>query len=351
MVKATLVVSKAYQKNRIFDMNNPVNGRDNHLYIFKVLKNVFYDRGIDLSTQDINCINDSEIVIYNDMPNQFYKKKKWQKIYLFALESIAVLPRNFNISLYSNFDKVFTWYDDLVDEIKVIKINYSFLINPLEFVDFEKKSNFICMVCGNKYSNHIFELYSERYRLVNFFEKNTNIPFSLYGTHWDNCYNNKWYSIVRLLHKYLITTYIFKVFERILFFLGLKKFFLIEIKNYKGILSPKIPKLKDYKFNICYENTKNINGYITEKIFDCFLAGCVPVYLGAPNINSCIPNTTFIDRRNFRTDNDLMLYLQTINKNEYLNYQKSIKSFLKSESVIKFTSNFTAKKIVNHILS
>jgi hypothetical protein len=35
--------------------------------------------------------------------------------------------------------------------------------------------------------------------------------------------------------------------------------------------------LEKYKFSICYENARDIPGYITEKIFDCFFAGCVPI--------------------------------------------------------------------------
>jgi len=347
MIKATLVVPKAYQKNRIFDMDNPVNGRDNHLYIFKELKSSLLIKGIDLSTQDINFIKYSEYIIFCDMPKKIYKKEKWQKVYLFAFESIAVLPRNFDRNLYKNFDKIFTWYDDIIDNNKVIKINYSFLLNPLEFIEYKDKTGFISMVCGNKYSNHSGELYSQRYNLINFFEKNTNYSFSLYGTNWNNCYKKIYYNIVKRMHKYLLTLYIFKIFEHFINISGLNRYFLIKIKNFKGPLSPKIPKLKNYKFNICYENTGNVNGYITEKIFDCFLSGCIPVYLGAPNIKKHIPEDTFIDRREFNSDIDLINFLENINEEKYLNYQNSIKLFLNSEKAIQFSSNYIAEKIIS----
>jgi hypothetical protein len=54
-----------------------------------------------------------------------------------------------------------------------------------------------------------------------------------------------------------------------------------------------------YKFIVCFENSYN-DGYVTEKIFNCFLAKVVPIYCGSPiiskffNINSFIniyPNT------------------------------------------------------------
>lgn len=39
----------------------------------------------------------------------------------------------------------------------------------------------------------------------------------------------------------------------------------------------------NYKFIICFENSKT-NGYVTEKIFNVFLSGSIPIYDGAPNI-------------------------------------------------------------------
>lgn len=41
----------------------------------------------------------------------------------------------------------------------------------------------------------------------------------------------------------------------------------------------KIEWLKDYKFNICFENS-SYPGYLTEKLFDAYMAGCVPIYWG-----------------------------------------------------------------------
>nr|WP_272916661.1 glycosyltransferase family 10 [Helicobacter saguini] len=41
----------------------------------------------------------------------------------------------------------------------------------------------------------------------------------------------------------------------------------------------KIEWLKDYKFNLCFENS-SYPGYLTEKLFDAFAAGCVPIYWG-----------------------------------------------------------------------
>lgn len=41
--------------------------------------------------------------------------------------------------------------------------------------------------------------------------------------------------------------------------------------------------LKQYKFNICPENT-NAYGYVTEKLFEAISAGCIPIYWGNYNM-------------------------------------------------------------------
>jgi hypothetical protein len=51
----------------------------------------------------------------------------------------------------------------------------------------------------------------------------------------------------------------------------------------------KLDILRRYRFNLAYENCID-HDYVTEKWFDCLLAGCVPVYLGAPNIADFAPS-------------------------------------------------------------
>lgn len=42
----------------------------------------------------------------------------------------------------------------------------------------------------------------------------------------------------------------------------------------------KIEYLKKFKFNICSENTLNLDGYITEKLLECCMGGAIPIYAG-----------------------------------------------------------------------
>ncbi|WP_233714264.1 glycosyltransferase family 10 domain-containing protein [Helicobacter trogontum] len=55
--------------------------------------------------------------------------------------------------------------------------------------------------------------------------------------------------------------------------------------NIGGNIDNKIEWLKSYKFNLCFENS-SYPGYLTEKLFDAFLAGCVPIYWGDTSLRN-----------------------------------------------------------------
>ncbi|NDP39364.1 MAG: hypothetical protein GZ093_11530 [Rhodoferax sp.] len=69
---------------------------------------------------------------------------------------------------------------------------------------------------------------------------------------------------------------------------------------YKGACASKFEVLQQYEFCLCFENMA-MNGYITEKIFDCIYAGTIPLYLGASDIEKYIPSTAYVDCRKFAT--------------------------------------------------
>lgn len=49
--------------------------------------------------------------------------------------------------------------------------------------------------------------------------------------------------------------------------------------SFEKSASSKKEWLKNYKFNICFENA-SYPGYLTEKLWDAFSAGCIPIYWG-----------------------------------------------------------------------
>ena len=97
---------------------------------------------------------------------------------------------------------------------------------------------------------------------------------------------------------------------------------------WRGTADGKMPVISQYKFMICYENCV-YDGYVSEKIFDCMAAGVIPIYLGAPDINSIVPESCFIDRRKFQSNEELHQFLMSLKEEDLKRYRASILGFLR----------------------
>ena len=328
MKKISFVVQPFYQNNKIFDLSDDIVNRDNCMYPFYLLKERFKEVGYNLSTQDINSIEDSTVVLYNEMPKDIPLQKDKNKSYLLLFESELIRPDNWDTNKHQYFNKIFTWKDDIVDDIKYIKFNFAQEIPKKIDKDINKKEKLCTLIAGNKKNSHPLELYSKRVEAIQWFEKYHPNDFDFYGIGWDKYASS---------NRYLNTL--------------LKKVPLSPIyKSYKGKVKNKNNTLKKYKFAICYENARDISGYITEKIFDCFFATCVPVYWGADNISEHIPKECFIDKHEFTSYEELYTYMINMPEEEYMEYLNNIEKYLQSEKVYEYSSDFFAKRLMESII-
>jgi hypothetical protein len=121
-------------------------------------------------------------------------------------------------------------------------------------------------------------------------------------------------------------------------------------KAYKGSLPPdaKLKTLNQFKFVICFENC-SFPGYVTEKIFDCFLAGAIPVYYGAPDIKDFVPENSFIDFRDFQSFESLDSYLRNMPEAQAKTMLESAEKFLASEDFDKYYMKNVIEGIMNKI--
>lgn len=108
-------------------------------------------------------------------------------------------------------------------------------------------------------------------------------------------------------------------------------------RAFRGELPPfgKIEVLSRYQFAICFENTA-FPGYVTEKLFDCLVAGCIPVYLGAPDIEQYIPAEAFVDARRFRNYRELEKCLREMTAEEADQRSAAARTFLGSDAANPF---------------
>jgi hypothetical protein len=334
MKKATLFMD-FYLNNRVFDINDKQVNRDNYAYNYYKLKEVFFQNNYDLSTYDINTIDTSEIIIYSDMPKVLPKNENISKSYLLLFESELIRPDNWDKNKHKSFNKIFTWNDKIIDNEKYFKINFSHLF-PININKcLSKKTKLCTLIAGNKEVEHPLELYSKRIEAIKWFEENHLNDFDFYGMGW-----NKYIPKNRYL-RFIVNKF------NLSYFLN---FLSPNYISYKGKIESKKRILEKYKFAICYENAKNIDGYITEKIFDCFFAGCIPIYWGANNITEHIPKECFIDKRNFLSYEELYIFINNISDKKYNEYLNNIEKYLFNEISYEYTVEHFANTIVNTIL-
>jgi alpha(1,3/1,4) fucosyltransferase len=318
--------------NSLFDIENEIVNRDNFAYSHFVLKNIFGQKNYNLSTYDINHIDDADIIIYNDMPKKLPESNEIYKSYLIIFESELIKPDNWDLDKHKYFNKIFTWNDQFVDNTKYFKINFSHLFPNQINKNLAKKKNLCTLIAGNKSVSHPQELYSKRIEAIHWFEQHQPTEFEFYGVGW---------SEFTLQNKY--ANFVFKK-------LKLSWLFKNSYPSYLGSVVSKKEVLERYKFAICYENAKDIPGYITEKIFDCFFAGCVPIYWGADNINQHIPQECFIDKREFNSYQALYDYIVSMPTQVYMGYLNAIEHFMKSSKADPYRAETFAQTIVDTIL-
>jgi hypothetical protein len=107
------------------------------------------------------------------------------------------------------------------------------------------------------------------------------------------------------------------------------------ISVYKGSCDSKYEVMKNYAFALCFENMK-MKGYVTEKIFDCFYSGTIPLYWGATDITDLIPREAYIDVRQFNTWQQMYAALMSVSENEIESMREAGREFLRSEQGLKF---------------
>lgn len=116
--------------------------------------------------------------------------------------------------------------------------------------------------------------------------------------------------------------------------------------NIGGPVKDKHNFIKNYKFNICFENSK-YPGYVTEKIMEAFLARTVPIYCGSPMVDADFNPKSFIDISKFNNFKEAKKYISFLDNND-VEYGKIL-----SESPLNggFYNNLNHKGILDFLIN
>jgi hypothetical protein len=218
------------------------------------------------------------------------------RLVLFLGEPPSVLPQNWSPRLHRRFKIIFTWNDTYAAQPRFHKFRMPLPQNfpAIPSIPFQQRK-LITNISSNKRSSHPRQLYTARQQIIRYFEKELPQEFDLYGVGWERPLPGD--------HPY---------------------------PSFRGRVANKWDVIPKYRFCICYENLRDEPGYISEKIFDCMRAGCVPIYRGADNIQNEVFPEAFIDRRKFVSEAELAEYLVGMSAKEYAQFLQAIDEYLHS---------------------
>lgn len=292
----------SYDGDKLFDITKTITNRDNAGIVFVEFKTQMEEFGWQVHTIDLyQNLEEIDLVVFFTFDQSWYLKIRdaglAEKTIYMAWEPSVV---DYNHSkrgihcLLHYFKYILTWDDGLVDKIRIHKFMYPYYFDPvLSSLPFEEKE-LLVNISNDKTSVWGNELYSERKRVISYFDGKDG--FSLYGTNWPTG----------------------------------------KFTSYRGRAESKKDVYHRFKFALCLENMRNIEGYITEKILDCFCAGIVPIYLGASNIDKYIPKTCYIPYCQFSSIEHLEAFLRNMTEEQHKQYISAAQDWLESDQAKAF---------------
>ncbi len=341
-------------RDDLFDPNSPRN-RDDCLEPFRVMREYALKKGIELHTADIvvktGLQPDFSLHIESELVNIGHVSPE----YLIRFETPLTVPLNAEAKYLNHFKGIFTWDLDLLEgrgsnnayqliaKDRLIEVRTP---NPMPCAikagellpSYSERDIFCCLIASNRHANlpDQRELYSERAKAIRWFEKNAPKKFRLYGNGWT----------VPEKRLGLLGNFRYRL-EKVVPFLMRRPVF----SSYQGPTKTKQSVLLGSKFCICFENARDIRGYLTEKIFDCLFAGCIPIYWGDPEVKKWVPRDCFIDFKDFNSYEDLFTYLREITPDRFQEIQKSGQNFLGSQKFFPHSSQRFSEIIIDRIFA
>jgi hypothetical protein len=222
---------------------------------------------------------------------------KW----LLMLDGYIVYNWAYNPDYWKGFKGIITWNSKLYD---MYKDQFNIILSPIkvplfhrhynveQFVNYEDKINGVMLACRDRgISGAEGDIVPFRFSTM----KQINRDGRLIA----HCFGPKKYG--NAMYQGIIGTH------------GTPETFPSSIQ--------KLDTIKKYKFTLTFENCYHELwswDWITEKILDAMQSKTIPIYYGAYNIDKLVPKGLYIDYREFSNTTQLVDYLLSISKNQYV---------------------------------
>ena len=258
----------------------------------------------------------------------------------FAMECPIVEPTMYRAlpRLARVFRRIFSWSDSqslLPFTRKRVDVQHFCWPQSFDAVHEHLWSNqarkFLVMINANKLPRlYVDELYTARLRAVEFFDRYGEID--LYGRNWDRMPTR----VGKVRTPVILRQLYARAWE-----LGQRlrrdPLYAAAAHATRGPAPSKSATLSQYRFALCFENSV-LKGWMTEKLFDCFFAGTVPVYWGTPDVLDWVPAECFIDMRQFAGFAELRAFLHALPAARVQQYREAARAYLASDRFAPFRS-------------
>lgn len=333
--------------DRLFDPTAATYGGDDLLAPHRAVRDHFAQKGIPVHTADAlldRPAGESRNVYVSlghlDLYERLARRPDTVASAFFAFECPIVEPKNYRAlpKLARHFRRIFSWStpEALLPVTKALVPTVRFWWpQSFDAVHDELWANrdraFLAMINANKLPRlYWHELYTKRLEAVVYFHRFREID--LFGKNWDRMPNRVGHELVPATARRL-QGWAWSRWHRLVPHPIYSKV----AEASRGPVASKSHTLSRYTFALCFENMV-LEGWITEKIFDCFFSGTVPVYLGAPDVERWIPKECFIDMRAFTGFEELRAYLHGLSPDEVQSFREAARGFLASEAFDRFST-------------
>lgn len=338
-MKSILFYNYDKNTNKSLFNENDLNIGDDLLLPIKKTRQILLDKNINCFTADEVDFKNVDLFVIIDFPayNQklITEAKKYKiPIILVHLEGHAIISDPLlNSSIINSIDYVLSWYSPYAKIFKERFRQIHFTFATERVVDNSNTSKKIINISSNKFSLHNDELYTLKRKWI--FDFNTFFPdsFDLYGYGWN-------------IHVFDGHNPLKNLLNRLNFRF---KFFTQSLKVYKGVVKRKRDVYLKYTFSFIIENVSQ-KYWITEKIFDSFINGVIPIYLGCSNIADYIPSNCYISLSNFNNIEALMNYIDNMPMQDISLFRKNIKEYLSSDKAVPFTNDSFVESLSDVII-
>lgn len=350
-------VSHHFLKDELFNPSNPNNIEGAHDAYF-LLRETFEAAGIRSHTADSlmhqeNLASQNVYFSFGILDNYKRLASRQDVVLsgLFTFEAPTVQP-----SLYRHladasrhFRRIFSYTtpDALARfgcaglSFRPFNIPYPFS-HVLDDLWAREDRRFLTMLNWNRLSRTTWqELYTERLRALEFFSRYDEID--LYGLGW----NHPPYRVGETWIP-ATATRVHRLLRDRVPFLPTHPYQKVVARVHRGVAESKFRTQSEYTFTICYENME-LKGWINENIFDCFLVGTVPIYLGAPDIADHVPEECFIDKRRFESYVELRSFLRNLSGESIRSYRENARDFICSERFRPFSKEAFVELLVRAV--